>query len=221
MGYNKVTLAAGTYTLLAPMFTYVGGGDKEIPDIFQENDFVSGEADSEADYIDLWEDGGYSRTYFFSSDAGDAWSSADDGFDETDDTIPEGIGFWFYNRGQSDKTATLAGQVATADVTVAIAANTYTLIGNPFAAPLPIKSIVPASGSFTSGEADSEADYIDLWEDGGYSRTYFFSSNAGDAWSSADDGFDETDETIPPGLGFWFYRRGDAMTVTLPVPYSL
>ena len=100
VGYNKVTLTQG-YNMLAPMFTYVNGGDKAIPDIFVEDDFVSGESDSEADCIYLWENGGYTRTYFFSSDADDKWSSGDDGFDETDDTIPPGLGFWFYRRGNA------------------------------------------------------------------------------------------------------------------------
>lgn len=101
MGYQKLTLAAGTYTLLAPMFSYVGGGDKAIPDIFSEDDFVSSDTASDADFIELWEDGGYSRKYFFSSDANDKWSSDQDGFDETEDTIPPGLGFWIYRRGSA------------------------------------------------------------------------------------------------------------------------
>ena len=206
--------------MLAPMFTYVGGGEKRIPDIFAENDFTSADTDGEADCIYLWEDGGYSRTYFFSSDADDKWSSDQDGFEETTDSLSPGLGFWFYNRGD-EKTVQLTGQVPTTNIVFNIAANTYTMVANPFAAPLPIKSIVPASGDFTSADTDGEADCIYLWEDGGYSRTYFFSSDAGDAWSSDQDGFEETDDTIPAGLGFWFYRRGDAMTITLPVPYTL
>lgn len=102
VGYNKVTLTPG-YNMLAPTFVYVGGGEKAIPDIFQENDFVSGESGGEADCIYLWENGGYTTTYFFSSDAGDAWSDDQDGFDETEDTIPAGLGFWFYRRGGAMK----------------------------------------------------------------------------------------------------------------------
>ena len=221
VGYQKVTLAANNYTLLAPMFTYVGGGEKAIPDIFEEDDFVSGESGGQADYIDIWEDGQYSRTYFFSSDAGDAWSSGDDGFDETTDELETGIGFWFFSRSDSDKTVTLAGEVSTSDVIVDISADNYTLLANPFAAPLPIKSIVAVEGEFTAGESGGQADYIDIWEDGQYSRTYFYSSDAGDAWSSGDDGFDETEETVLPGQGFWFFRRGSAIKVKLPVPYTL
>ncbi len=221
VGYQKVTLAANNYTMLAPMFNNVGGGEKAIKNIFEEDDFVSGEVSTSADCIYLWEDGEYTRTYFFSSDANDAWSDAQDGFDETTDSLQTGLGFWFYSRSDSDKTVTLAGEVPTTNIVVNIAADNYTMIANPFAAPLPIKSIVPATGEFTSGEVSTSADCIYLWEDGGYTKTYFFSSDAGDAWSDAQDGFDETDATINPGLGFWFLRRGEAMKVTLPVPYNL
>ncbi len=221
VGYQKVTLAAENYTLLAPMFTYVGGGDKEVSDLFAENDFTSADTDADADFIELWEVGAYSRKYFFSSDAGDAWSDATDGFDETTDTVDGKLGFWFYNRDTNDKEVTLAGEVATEDVEVELVANNYTLIGNPFAAPLPIKSIVAVSGNFTSADTDADADFIELWEDGAYSRKYFFSSDAGDAWSDATDGFDETEDTVPAGLGFWFFRRGTSMTIKLPAPYSL
>ena len=221
VGYQKVTLAANNYTMLAPMFAYVGGGEKAIPDIFEEDDFVSADTDGGADSIYLWEDGGYTRTYFFSSDAGDAWSDAQDGFDETTDTLPTGLGFWFYNRSDSDKTVTLSGEVPTNNIVVDIVADNYTMLANPFSAPLPVKSIVPVTGEFTSADTDGGADSIYLWEDGGYTKTYFFSSDAGDAWSDAQDGFDETDDTIAPGLGFWFFRRGEAMKVELPVPYNL
>ncbi len=221
VGYQKVTLVANNYTLLAPMFTYVGGGEKAIPDIFEESDFTAADTGAEADFIDIWEDGAYTRSYFFSSDAGDAWSNSDDGFDETTDQLETGLGFWFFNRSVSDKTVTLSGEVATNDVVVTIVGNNYTLLANPFASPLPVKSIVPETGTFTAADTGADADYIDLWEDGAYTRSYFFSSDAGDAWSSSDDGFDETDDTIPAGQGFWFFRRGDEMTVRLPVPYTL
>ena len=87
--------------MLAPMFNAIGGGNKVIPDLFVETDFVSADTDADADSIYLWEDGSYTRTYFFSSDAGDAWSSGDDGFEETEDTIPAGLGFWFFRRGSA------------------------------------------------------------------------------------------------------------------------
>ena len=142
---------------------------------------------------------------------------------DDDYALPRGKALFVYRpNGSTDGDIYLYGALAsTAMSPVATVANGYTLIGNPFAAPLPIKSIVAVSGAFTASDTASDADFIELWEDGGYSRKYFFSSDAGDAWSSDQDGYDETDDTIPAGLGFWFYRQGSEMTVKLPVPYSL
>ena len=222
MGYQKLTLAAENYTMLSPMFSYIGGGSKKIVDLFEEKEgFNSSDTDGEADCIILWENGAYTTTYFFSSDADDAWADAGDSFDETEDAFPENLGAWFLNRGAA-KVVTLAGQVPTEDVVVDIAADNYTMLANPFAAPLPVKSIVPEEGyAFTSSDTDGDADCIILWENGAYTTTYFFSSDAGDAWADAGDSFDETEDTILPGLGFWFYRRGAAMQIKIPVPYSL
>ena len=221
VGYQKITLAANNYTMLSPMFNYVGGGEKGIKDLFEEDNFVAADTGGGADCIYLWEDGEYTKTYFFSSDAGDAWSDDQDGFDETTDTLPTGLGFWFFSRSDSDKEVTLAGEVPTNNVVVNIAADNYTMVANPFSAPLPVKSIVPVTGEFTSADTGGGADCIYLWEDGEYTKTYFFSSDAGDAWSDDQDGFDETEDTIAPGLGFWFFRRGEAMKIELPVPYNL
>ena len=220
VGYNKVNLTPG-YNMLSPMFTYVGGGDKAIVDLFEEKDgFVAADTETDADYISIWANGGYAYTYFFSSDAGDAWSNADDGFDETTDLIPEKVGFWFYNRGTA-KTVTLAGEVPTNDVSVALLPG-YNMIANPFSAPILVKSIIATEGDFTSADTETDADYISIWRNGGYNATYFFSSDAGDAWSSADDGFDETEETIGAGEAFWFYNRGSSsITIKIPAPYSL
>ena len=223
VGYQKVTLTPG-YNMLSPAFSYVGGGEKAIIDLFEEKDgFVAADTDAEADYISVWYGGGYAYTYFFSSDAADddadaKWASDQDSFSETPDILPANTGFWFYNRGAS-KTVTLSGEVPTNDVSVAISSG-YTMLSNPFSAPLPVKSIIATSGAFTGADTDAEADYISVWRNGGYDATYFFSTDAEDAWASDQDSFTETDESIGPGEAFWFYRRGtDPLEISLPCPY--
>ena len=219
VGYKKVTLTPG-YNMLSPMFQYVGGGVKGIVDIFEEKDvFTASDTASDADYILLCYAGGYQDTYFFSSDADNKWSSDQDGFEETQDPLPENLGFWLYNRGQQ-MTVTLSGEVPTNTVSVALTSG-YNMIANPFAADLPIKSIAAKTGSFTSSDTTSDADYILIWRNGGYDTTYFYSSDADDKWSSDQDGFEETEDTLAPGEAFWFYRRGEPMTISIPVPYSL
>ncbi len=219
VGYNKITLTPG-YNMLSPMFSYIGGEVKDIVDIFEEKDvFTASDTTSDADYILLWYAGKYQETYFYSSDAGNKWSSDQDGFDETTDPLPENLGFWLYNRGQQ-MTVTLAGEVPTNGVEVAITPG-YNMIANPFAGKLPIKSIVPKTGEFVASDTTSDADYILIWRNGGYDTTYFFSSDANNKWSSDQDGFDETEDTLAPGEAFWFYRRGEAMTISIPAPYTL
>ena len=223
VGYNKVTLTTG-YNMLSPMFTYVGGGDKAIVDLFEEKEgFVGSDTASDADYFSIWYGGGYAYTYFYSTDAGDEnvdakWASGEDSFTETTDDLPPNTGFWFYNRA-GQKTVTLAGEVPTNDVTVSVSAG-YTMLANPFSAPLPVKSIVAVSGSFVGSDTASDADYISVWRNGGYDATYFYSTDAEGAWASGDDSFTETEDTIGPGEGFWFYSRNTSqITIKLPCPY--
>ena len=216
MGYQKITLTQG-YNMVSPMFNAIGGDVKAIKDIFEEKTgWVSDEAETDADYIKIWYNGGYAYTYFVSSDADDAWANGEDAFTETEDTIPENVGFWLYNRG-AQKTVTLAGEVPVGDVTLTLNPG-YTMLANPFAAPLPVKSIVAISGAFVSDEAETDADYIKIWRNGGYNATYFVSSDADDAWANGEDAFTETDDTIAPGEAFWFYRRGSTMTIKIPCP---
>ena len=223
VGYKKVTLTPG-YNMLAPMFTYVGGNDKAIVDLFEEKDgFVGSDTASDADYFSIWYGGGYAYTYFYSTDAADEtadakWTDDQDTFTETTDALPPNTGFWFYNRA-GNKTVTLAGEVPTNDVIVAVSAG-YTMLANPFSAPLPVKSIVAVSGSFVGSDTASDADYISVWRNGGYDATYFFSTDAEDAWASDQDSFTETEESIAPGEGFWFYSRNNSsITIKLPCPY--
>jgi hypothetical protein len=213
--------------MISPTFTLIGGGEKQIKEIFADNAiFQAGESIMEADLIQVW-DGETYVTYFFSSDAGGAWSL--DGFDETGDAMPINGGFWVSRVGAT-VSATLCGEVVKTDVCVdvfgadpeaepedpPVVGEFLTQVGNPFAAPLPITSIT--APDFQAAEDIIGADLIQTW-DGETYVTYFFSSDAGNAWST--DGFDPTDDAIPIGGAFWIVRRGYPTTVTLPAPYTL
>ena len=216
VGYQKIQLTVG-FNMISPAFNEIGGNIKAIKNIFEEKTgWTAGEADSEADYIYIWHNGGYAYTYFVSSDADGAWANGEESFSETEDQLPENVGFWLYNRG-SARTVTLAGEVPTEDAVISIIPG-FTMVSNPFAAPIPVKSIAATSGEFVAGEADSEADYIYIWRNGGYDATYFVSSDADGAWANGEESFSETEDTIAPGEAFWFYRRGSAMTITIPCP---
>ena len=233
VGYKKLTLTGNNYNMISPMFVNVGGEPKAIKDIFSDNTvFQAADNSGEADYISVWENGGYNGSYFYSSDAADEtedakWASEDDSFAETKDELPENCGFWLYRRGAQTE-AVLAGEVATDDTTIKLAAYTYTMVANPFAADLPIKTILPATTTDVIPSADNsgEADYISIWRNGGYSASYFYSSDAGDEdadakWASEEDSFSETEDSIAPGEAFWIFHRGPSITIKLSAPYTL
>jgi hypothetical protein len=219
VGYTKVTLEGDNFNMLSAAFVPVGGGvGKKIVDVFTDNSqFTAGYAATQADYINIWNGGGY-ETYFFSAFI-NSWASTQNMFNETDETIPSVGGFWLY-RVNDNLPVTLAGEVITTNMTVSsIAADNFNMIANPFAAPLPIKTIGIAAGSFTAGYAATQADYINVWNGNGYD-TYFFSAFV-NKWASTQDMFNETDASIPAGGSFWLYSLGTATSITLPVPYSV
>ena len=210
-------------TLVSPAFTLVGGGEKSIKDVFADNSiFQASDTVMGADLVQVW-DGSTYINYFYSSDAGNAWSWDQDGFDETADTIPVGGGFWLSRVGAAVSGATLCGEVIKTNVDVDVFGGSgtgedITQIGNPFPHPLPITSIT--APDLQASDTVLGADLIQVW-DGSTYVNYFYSSDAGDAWSWDQDGFDPTTATIPAGGAFWLVRRGDATTLTLPVPYTI
>lgn len=224
VGYTKLSAFGGSgedYTMLACPFAPVGGGDVAIKNLFKDNSvFLAGGAENVADTIKIW-DGTTYLTYIYSNDADPyAWTSDQDSFTETEDTIPAGSAFWLYRRGAAIPAMLTAGEVIQTNVTVTVnggGIEVYTQVGNPFVAPLPIKSI--SAPDFVAGGAENVADTIKVWNGTTY-VTYIYSNDVDpSAWTSDQDSFTETEDTIPVGGGFWIYRRGDATTATLPVPY--
>jgi len=219
VGYvSTVNLAANYFTMVAPPFSAVGGTAIPVASLFSDNSsFIASDTEGGADTLKVWNGTGYD-TYFFSSDADNKWASGDDSFSETTATLPAGSAFWFFRRGAALTGMTVAGQVLTTNVTVAVAGNYFTMVGNPFAAPLPIKSLT-APGLIAS-DTEGGADTLKVWNGTGYD-TYFYSSDADNKWASGDDSFSETTATLPAGSAFWFFRRGVATSLTLPVPFVL
>ena len=219
VGYKSdVSVIANYYTMLGTPFVPVGGTPTPIGSIFTSNtSFTANETLSSADSILVWNGTTY-VSYFYSSDAGTpgAWVK-DDAFTPTTDTIPVGGAFWFNRIGSALHGLTIAGQVVTTNVSVAVKANYFTMVGNPFAAAIPISSI--SAPDLTANETLSSADSILIWNGTTY-VSYFYSSDAGTpgAWVK-DDAFTPTADVIPSAGAFWFNRIGAATTITLPVPY--
>jgi len=219
VGYKSdIMLAGENFSMLSSPFVPVGGGDAmPIATLFTDNSiFKASDTSETADWIVIWENGVYRTTsYFYSSDAGNAWSV--DGFETTTDTIPVGTAFWLYRQNAGAVAATVAGQVLTTDATINVAGANFTMVANPFPAAMSIADIIGAD--LKASDTSETADWIVIWENGGYRVTsYFYSSDAGNTWSV--DGFETTTDTVPAGGGFWFYRQNaGASTITLNCPY--
>ena len=118
VGYQKLSIPAGGYALLANPFTQVGsdGETFAINDMFADDseNSTAGNNSSLGDTIEVWDPTiqGYSALYFFSSRAGSKWAAGSSPRVATTDSIPAGAGFWYRNRGSSDIVITLKSPLA-------------------------------------------------------------------------------------------------------------
>jgi uncharacterized membrane protein YbhN (UPF0104 family) len=185
--------------------------------LFTDNSiFTASDSPTTADWIIIWENGGYRLPkYFFSSFAGNTWSK--NLFTTTTDTIPFGTAFWLYRQNSGATNATVSGQVLTTNATVNVAGANFTMVANPYPADMSIAAITGAN--LKASDSPTTADWIIIWENGGYRLPkYFFSSFAGNTWSK--NLFTTTTDKVPAGGGFWFYRQNAGeSTITLTCPY--
>lgn len=220
VGYTtSLSLVGGNYNMLSAPFTTVGSTTAvQIKNMFSDNSvFTAGGSADDADSISIWENGGYSRDYIYSTYI-TTWAGTGDPFTETEDTIAVGTAFWLYRQGTPVASLKMAGQVVTANVNVDLVGANYNFVSNPFAATLQIKNMFVDNSLFTAGGSADDADSISIWENGGYTRDYIYSTYIS-AWAGTGDPFTETEDTIIAGQGFWLFRQGSAVTVTLDCPY--
>ncbi len=226
VGYQRLTIPAEGYALLANPFTIVGsdGEQFEINDMFADDVGQSngGMNSGNADQIKPWNSASqkYSTTFYFSSKI-NQWSSGSP-MVATTESLDPAAGYWYYNKGADDITLTVSGEVSTKEVTVTLVPG-YTLVCNPFPAPLPLNGddidwvTVGAHGGMNSGAADQ----IKPWNSASqkYSTTFYF-SNKINKWSSGSP-MVATTESIEPGEGFWYYNKGpETITITLKSPLA-
>ena len=233
VGYQKLSIPAGGYALLANPFTIVGsdGETFKINDMFANDSDVStsGNNSSLGDTIEVWDptEQGYSSMYFFSArvTGGAAWALGATPRVATTESMEAGDGFWYRNRGSSPISLVVSGEVATNDVEVTLAPG-YTLVCNPFPADLPLNGAIDwAAAGSTAGNNSSLGDTIEVWDptEQGYSSMYFFSARitGGAAWALGSTPRVATTDSIPAGSGFWYRNRGDSdIVITLKSPLA-
>ena len=115
VGYQKLTVPAGGYALLANPFTIVGSdGDRfKINDMFTNDGDVAnaGRTYTQADKVQTFDPAGQKyTTYFFSSRINGSqkgWALSSAPTKATTDPVPAGGGFWYFNYGSENITITL------------------------------------------------------------------------------------------------------------------
>jgi len=211
---SDMSVPTNYFTMLAAPFQPIGARAVPIASLFADNTmFTAGYSISDGDSILVWNGAGYTQ-YYFSADLGGAWTL--NGDDVTTDTIPVNGAFWFNRIGPALHGLTVVGEVVQTNIAAHAVANYFVMVGNPFAAALPITSIT--APDLTQGYSISDGDSILVWTGAGYTQ-YYFSADLGGAWTL--NGDDVTSDSIPAGGAFWFNRIGNATTLTMPVPYSL
>ena len=233
VGYQKLTIPADGYALLANPFVEVGTGSTDpvgypINGMFADDvdNSTAGNSLGLADQLQVWDSArqGYD-TYFFSARTTPAnqWAGSNARI-ATTDSFEFGAGYWYLNRSAEAFSLTVSGEVSTKEVEVTLVPG-YTLVCNPFPVDLPLNSdsIDWAAAGATAGNSLGLADQIQIWdiERQGYT-TYFFSARTTPAnqWAGSNARV-ATEDSIPAGQGFWYLNRGDQnITITLKSPIA-
>jgi hypothetical protein len=125
----------------------------------------------------------------------------------------QGYAFWL--RTQNSTTAYLQGVVDENETSVAIASNSWTLVGNalPSALDLNSSTFTNANTWFTPySPVTGPGDEIHVVVNGSnYQQNVFFKGS----WKLLENGQPTTPSTVPAGAGVWFYRRGTNVTFKL------
>ena len=234
VGYQRLSIPANGYALLANPFVEVGTGSTDpvgyaINGMFADDvdNSNAGNSGASGDVIQTWDTAtqGYNTWFYSSRITGGAWADASTPRVAATDTFEFGDGYWYLNRGSEPFDITVSGEVSTKEVEVTLAANGYTLVCNPFPVDLPLNSenIDWSAAGSTAGNSGASGDVIQTWdtETQGYNTWFFSSRITGGAWADASTPRVPTTEAIPAGQGFWYLNRGSQdITITLKSPIA-
>ena len=230
VGYQKLSIPANGYALLANPFVQVGTGSSEEPAGYAINDMfaddaansTAGRAQTQGDQMQTWDSATQGYTTYFYSSWVNKWALNSAPRSATTDAFDAGDGYWYLNRGDSEYSLTVSGEVSVQEVEVTLAPG-YTLVCNPFPADLPLNgdSVVFASEGATAGRAQTQGDQIQIWDIASQGYTTYFYSSWVNKWALNSAPRVATTDSIPAGQGFWYLNRGDSdITVTLKSPLA-
>ncbi len=219
VGYSKLTMNKGSYTLISNPFTEVGTGENiAINDMFAE-DGTAGNAGSSvttADTIEVWDGSGY-VSYYLRNATPHHWRKVGERAATTDE-IPEGAAAFYHNYSNDDDvTLTVSGEVKAESETLTIVGSGYTLVKNPFPVELDFDNFVVEGA--TAGTSVTSADTIEVWDGSGY-VSYYLRSGTPNHWRKVGER-NKTTDTIAPYTGFFYHALGENdFTVTVQSPLA-
>jgi len=224
VGYQKLSIPANGYALLANPFTVVGSDGETFPinDMFSDDvgKSTEGRTAAQGDRVQVWDSSGQTYSTYFMSSFVHAWAGTNPR-QAAADSFDSGAGYWYQNRGASAFELTVAGEVATNAVTVTLVPG-YTLVCNPFPADLPLnsESIDWVGAGATAGRTAAQGDRIQVWDIDGQTYTTYFLSSFVNAWAGSNPRQATTD-AIPAGKAFWYQNRSNSeITITLKSPIA-
>ena len=229
MGYKSTELVKDKYTALAVQFENVDQTEIPVKDLISiTGSFTTGKTvDEGGDQIWKWDPNasGWIKYYYRGGRGVDAalvgWTK--DGEDKiTTETIKAGEVVFFKLAGDTT-TATLSGAVKpfTGSVNTTCVKDMYTYLAYPWPVAMKIKDFGNyLDGEFVTGKTvDEGGDQIWVWDSNksDWIKYYYRGGRGVDAalvgWTK--DGEDSpTEESIDPGVGFFFKRAGDTAVVT-------
>ena len=217
-------MAANQYVALGTIFEDCGGGDIAVKDVVRVGAPVGSGSIGNSDQIWRWDTASstWTKYYYYSSRGVTRWVVSTNNKEETADTIPAGETFFFLRApGSATTDLTLAGQVkaATGSKSFTVAANQLAFASNPWPTALTIKDFnnYYASGSPVGSGSIGNSDQIWLWNTSTstWTKYYFYSSRGVTRWVVSTNNKEETSDTIPVGVGFFFQRAPGSAPATV------
>ena len=176
--------------------------------------------------LKTWTGTGYTSYYLVGAGQGELLGDAsldgkwvDGNYQLVDVTIPASDGFWIQTTGSG--TATMMGQVATAESTTIDVVAGLNLLSSAYPKDINIQDVV-ASADLPGMDLDSFEfqTFLMTWTGAGYTSYYLIGAGQGELLGDAsldgkwvDGSYQLVDVTIPAGSGFWVQTTG-AGTVT-------
>ena len=235
VGYNTDSVQRGKFLIKAAQFNDVASGDIAVDKVY--SGFTGVDFDEDLNFqitapqILVQDSEGNYVSYYFLNDAYiEADGSTCKGWADSNGnyaglTMTPGLSFWVKDP-MTDVTTTTSGAVSDDDsVTVEIAANQYTLVGNAFPIAVTLNGSQMTSPDIKGVDFDEDLNFqssapqiLVQDSDGNYVSYYYLN----DAYVEADDsttkGWSDSNgnyitDTIAVGKGFWIKSISGAMTL--------